>query len=262
VTSVSVVIAHYRQPDVLEACVRSIVDCGDSVDEIVVVDSGSIEPLEPMLDKLADKSLIKVVTSIDNIGYGRAINAGVAHSTGDVLVCLNADTQITPGAIAQLVATLQDETIGLAGALLVDDSGMRRDSAFHFHHWDTIAARRTPYGKTTRGRAELERFRYDDATYDAPIADVDWVVGAAWAMTRTTWHEVGGFDPRFFMYFEDVDLSRRVHESGKRVVVASRAVIRHDEGGASRASSLRQQITNPMTRAHAQSAAKYFWKWR
>lgn len=261
-TSVSVVIAHYRQPDVLEACLRSIVESGDRVDEIVVADSGSIEPLEPMADKLTNEVAIKVVSSIDNIGYGRAINSGVAHSSGDVLVCLNADTQVQPGAIKTLASVLQDSKIGLAGALLVDETGVRRDSAFHFHHWDTIAARRTPYGKTSRGRAELERFRYDDSTYDTPIADVDWVVGAAWAMTRATWAQVGGFDPRFFMYFEDVDLSRRVHDAGKRVVVATEAVVRHDEGGASRASSLRNQITNPMTRAHIQSAAKYFWKWR
>ncbi len=261
-TSVSIVISHYRQPEVLEACLVSLLESPDVLDEIIVSDSGTIDSLQPMITAISSDPRLKVIANTENIGYGRAINAGVEQATSDVIVCINADTRIVASAISTLVATLDDESIGLAGAQLVDADGHPRDSAFRFHRWDTIAARRTPYGKTTRGKAELERFRYDSAHFVGDVVDVDWVVGAAWAMRRTTWDAIGGFDPQFFMYFEDVDLSRRVRMTNKRVVVATKALIRHDEGGASRAATLRQQITNPMTRAHVESAAKYFWKWR
>ena len=93
------------------------------------------------------------------------------------------------------------------------------------------------------------------------VQETDWVVGASLLLRRSLYEELGGFDPRFFLFFEDIDLCRRVRQSGKTVVyypivTASDQKKRLSEGG------IGSLIFKKTGRAHILSAFSYFWKWR
>ncbi|MBI4129268.1 glycosyltransferase [Candidatus Peregrinibacteria bacterium] len=93
------------------------------------------------------------------------------------------------------------------------------------------------------------------------VRDVDWVVGACLLIRRTLLDQIGSFDPRFFLFFEDIDLCRRSWEVGKRVVYFPKVTAmdrkhRLSEGG------LFSLLFHRTGRAHIRSALSYFWKWR
>jgi GT2 family glycosyltransferase len=105
----------------------------------------------------------------------------------------------------------------------------------------------------------VRKYLQADADPDG-VRDVDWVVGACLLLRRSFYEELGGFDPRFFLFFEDIDLCRRCWLAGKRVVYFPRAVAtdrkrRLSEGGVFRL------LTKKTGRIHVMSALRYFRKW-
>jgi N-acetylglucosaminyl-diphospho-decaprenol L-rhamnosyltransferase len=90
--------------------------------------------------------------------------------------------------------------------------------------------------------------------------DVDWMVGACLLMRTDLYRKLGGFDERFFLFFEDIDLCRRVKEVGKRVVYLPGVKVLDRKGRLS-GSSIFSLLTRKTTRIHVGSALKYFLKW-
>jgi GT2 family glycosyltransferase len=93
------------------------------------------------------------------------------------------------------------------------------------------------------------------------MLEVDWIAGACFMMPRTLFLELGGFDPRFFLFFEDTDLCRRVKQRGKKVVFAS-SVHALDRKERLSGGGVLELFTKRTARIHLASAVKYFWKWR
>lgn len=106
-----------------------------------------------------------------------------------------------------------------------------------------------------------ENFAKEQTLQMLAMHDVDWMVGACLFLRRELYETLQGFDERFFLFFEDIDLCRRCWEHGKRVVYMPeiRALDKKQRLSGKNIFSL---LTNWTTRVHAMSALKYFWKWR
>jgi hypothetical protein len=178
---------------------------------------------EASLEKIADKSgegvSLKVHEIGKNIGFGRAHNAGFAASQGDVVLFLNPDTTILPGALQALLDVFEDQQVGIAGPLLVDAAGRVEPDCF--------GACKTPLsiikGKLFPRKKQL--FKQEGKRFEA-----DWVSGGAMLVRRDIFEKIGGFDENFFMYFEDVDFCLRAKKQGVLVAVNPEARIFHESG--------------------------------
>jgi GT2 family glycosyltransferase len=173
--------------------------------EVIVVDNGG------------DAKVPEGVTLFspgENLGYGGGNNLGARHATGDALVFLNPDTVVTPGALAGLVAPLEDRSVGIVTARLrLLDRPETLNSAGNQVHVTGIAWAGA-YGEPTDSVSELQ--------------DVPFPSGAAMAIRRELFEELGGFTERLFLYQEDLVLGWRVRLRGLRVVVSPAADVLHE----------------------------------
>jgi len=210
--TVSVIIVNWNAGAALERCFASL--AADRCDErdIVLVDNGSSDG-----STAAARSRhpgLGVVETGRNLGFAAGANRGAAAARGEVLVFLNPDACVLPGAVTTLVDALQlTPGAGIAGGGLVDARGQ----------WQPAAARFGPLAHllldTTPGRlaARLRR---------APHA-VHWVYGTFMAVRRDLFRQLGGFDPRYFMYGEDIDLCYRAARIGARTIHVPQARALH-----------------------------------
>jgi GT2 family glycosyltransferase len=185
----------------------------DSVagEAVVVVDNGGGGP---EIDAAASRAGVTVISPGVNLGFAAGCNLGARHTRGDALVFLNPDTFVAPGAVAELVRPLEDESIGIVSARLrLFDRPELLNSAGNEVHVTGIAWAGL-YGERADRVAEL--------------SDVAFPTGAAMAIRRRLFEEVGGFSEELFMYQEDLVLGWRVRLRGLRVVVTPAADVYHE----------------------------------
>jgi N-acetylglucosaminyl-diphospho-decaprenol L-rhamnosyltransferase len=186
-----------------------------------------------------------------NRGYGAAANVGAALVASDVVIVCNPDLEVIPGAVPSLLAALEaDAGIGAIGPRIDRVDGTRYPSARAFPSL-TDAVGHGFVGLVSSRNRWSKRYLRTDAD-DA--GSVDWVSGAFIAVRRTAFEQIGGFDEAYFMFMEDVDLCRRLHEAGWEVRYEPRARVTHLEG-ASRASAPYRMILE-----HHGSLLRYAWR--
>lgn len=235
---VSIIIVTFNSAGVIGACLRSLDETRDEIaTEVIVVDNGSRDrTLEVVAPSYPDARILHPGT---NLGFGRANNFGAKEARGEHLWILNPDTVVRPGALRSLVATLDASPDACAaGPRLVDADGAE---AMTFGDFPTLGWALATLAPAHRlGISSSTRLRRDLPEGAEPF-DVDYACGAALLVRRECWERVGGFDPDFFLYFEDTDLCLRLHRSGGRVLVDPGAEVVHLEGttlaGAAPASS-------------------------
>ncbi len=223
----SAVIINFNAGAHLAACVASLeADTSAGVPEIVVVDNGSTD------DSLASIAATSahIVMSPGNIGYARAANLGIAaaRSPGPVAV-LNPDIVVASGTASAMLRVLDDEPrVGVVAPRMTDASGA-----------DYPSAREIPGPFTSLAHIVLGPFwrtnpwsrRYRQEHLDPNLArDADWLSGAALWLRRSALDEVGGWDERYFMFLEDVDLCVRLRAAGWRARYEPGGSVVHAEG--------------------------------
>jgi N-acetylglucosaminyl-diphospho-decaprenol L-rhamnosyltransferase len=230
---VSVIVVTYRTPELTARCVRSIADETQWISaEVIVVDNDSGAGSS---DGLADLHPgCRVLEPDTNLGFARAVNLAAAEARGRHLLLLNPDTKVVGGAVDQLVRFADAcPAHGLYGGRTVDAEG-RLDprSCWGFPTlWSTIcfatglssAFKRHPWlDPESLGRWDRDSVR-----------TVDVVTGCLCLVPRDAWRELGGFDERFFLYGEDVDLALRARAAGYRPLLCPDATVVHEVGQAS-----------------------------
>ena len=209
------VVVNYEAGDALTGCVRSLLADGSAggPPEVVVVDNGSSDgSVATLRRELPD---VRVVDPGGNLGYATAANRGIAATTAHVVAVCNADLEVRPGTGAAMLAVFADAAVGAAGPRVLNLDGTTYPSV-----------RRDPSLVDAVGHACLGwcwprnpfTLRYRELDADPAVArDVDWASGAALWLRREAVDEIGGWDERFFMYLEDVDLGWRLGVAGWRV---------------------------------------------
>ena len=212
----SIVIPVFDQFAHTLACLRALAaHPPQAAIEIIVVDDGSSDATSTALPQLAGLRYLRRAT---NGGFIAACNDGAALARGEFLVFLNNDTVPQPGWLDALLATFDAEpSAGLVGArLLYPDGRLQEAGGVVFADgsgWN--------YGRFESPRDP--RFGY--------VREADYVSGAALAIPRALFAQVGGFDPRYApAYYEDTDLAFAVRAAGRRVLYQPAAQVVHDEG--------------------------------
>ncbi len=244
---VLLVTVSYRSGDALVEFLETLPAAAASPVETVIVDNASEEGFAERWTA----PHVSVVAPGANLGYGGAVNAGVAasHALGEWLLVANPDVRWNPGAIDLMLAAGAEPDIGVVGPLILTPSGEVYPSA-----------RRLPSLRTGIGHALLSpvwpdnpwsrRYRADRDT-EPRRRDAGWLSGSCLLVRRSVFEAVGGFDEKFFMYFEDVDLCARIGAAGWRVVYDPSASVIHSGGHSTSAHSAR------MIREHHRSAYRY-----
>jgi N-acetylglucosaminyl-diphospho-decaprenol L-rhamnosyltransferase len=158
-----------------------------------------------------------------NVGFGRANNQLVEHVRGDYVLLLNTDAFVSPETVRTSVEYMDRHLrCGILGVKLTGSDGSPQPSRRSFPTPFTTFIRRTGLYRYI----PIEQAR-DDLTLDHDVvSDCDWVPGCYYLVRRAVLDEIGLFDPRFFMYFEEVDHCRRARNAGWTVTyLASTSVV-------------------------------------
>jgi GT2 family glycosyltransferase len=210
---IAVVIPTWDGWPLLQACLRALADQTRAADQVVVVDNGSVDQT---LERLAERyPSVLVVPFAMNTGFARAVNAGIAASTGDAVVLLNNDAQPDPTWLEELERTALSAgpAIGFVTSKIVDAEGLVVESIGDF-----VDRAGVPH-QGGHGRS-------DSGVPEAPH-EVFSGCGGATLYRRSMLTDVGEFDERFFAYYEDVDLCFRAQLMGYKGLVAPSARVRH-----------------------------------
>jgi len=239
---ISIIIVNYKVPEFLIETIRSVCDAQlYEKTEIIVVDNDSRDQSKEIIStQFPDVTWIQMKS---NVGFGKACNIGARKAQGLYVLLLNPDTVISKTTLVASVEFLKSHPdVGLMGPKILSTDGSLQESCHRsipspadaFYH---IAGFSRLFPKS-------ERFGKYYLTYLDPdkSVQVDAVSGSFMFLTRTLFNQVGGFDERFFMYGEDLDLCCRINDAGYKVWYHPGTQIIHRKGKSSSKSKIKSRI--------------------
>jgi GT2 family glycosyltransferase len=215
--NVAVVIPSWNSAGLLPRCLDSLADQGSEL-ELMVVDNGSTDGSVELLRERG----VPHVSLPENTGFAAAVNLGVARTAPPLVLALNADTVLEPGAVGRLAAALAADP-GLGGAQprilqLEDGTAGGVERARLYSRGMALSA---------DGRAFEEGAGEAQDARSAAAREIFGVCGAACLLRRELFERVGGYDERYFAFYEDVDLNVRARIAGWRFAYVPEAVVWH-----------------------------------
>lgn len=245
---IGVAVVSHNTCALLRACLASAQ--ADGAAEIVVVDTGSADDSVAMVR--AEFPGATLLEAPGNVGYGAAANLALSRCTAGFVLLLNADTVLHPGALAALAHHLAcHPEVAIVGPRLLNPDGTLQPSCFPFPGTAGWLVENDPLVRLAGLLPPLRR-RLLHFSPPTVATRVPWVLGAALAIRRQAFEQVGGFDPAFFMYFEEVDLCRRLRDAGWEIHHQPAARSTHVGGASTR------QVQARMRVAHHRSALRYY----
>lgn len=202
---ISIVVVNYNGQRWLPDCLRSISKQSFKSLEVIFVDNNSADDSLGIVKKYYPSA--KIIKNKSNTGFGLANNLGAKVAKGEFLFFLNTDTKLRPNCLSKMIKTMTSEKIDLAGPKLLD-----------FHGNDFYRSRKL--------------------TLDI-VGNLSWgkkttmIEGCALLIKREVFNHLGGFEPSFFMYSEDLDLCWRAFLLGYKTKLIKTAVVNHYGGGSS-----------------------------
>jgi len=223
------VVVSYNYGDLLETCVRSILEETSAGEvDIVVVDNGSTDGSAERL-ALAALPGVRLVAAPGNVGYARGANIGIAVTDTPVVAVLNGDIELVAGVAGAMIAALDAAPrLGAVGPRVLNVDGSVYPSA-RTDPGLVVATAHAAFGLVWPTNPWTRRYRQLDVDPNR-TRDVDWISGAALWLRRDALDDVGGWDERYFMYMEDVDLCLRLRRAGWRIAFEPAGEIVHVQG--------------------------------
>jgi len=226
---IDIVIVNWNAGSQLRDCIASVRAFGAGVvGQCIVVDNGSFDGSADFLDGAADVTLIRAGA---NLGFGRACNLGAAQGNGAHILFLNPDARLLAESLPGAAGYLDDPAhfaTGIVGVQLIRADGKVQTSCARFPTVSGLVA--GSFG-LTRWFKRLD-FLMTDWNH-AQTRPVDQVMGAFFLIRRALFQRLGGFDERFFVYFEEADLARRAVNLGFHSIYLAEAQAWHRGGGVS-----------------------------
>ncbi len=227
---ISVIIPSYDTAALVLQCLESILSRPwRAALEIIVVDSASVDGSASLVAQRFPS--VKIVSLPVNRGYGAACNAGAARACGDALLFLNSDTQVLDGALDLVAEAFRQ--FPEAGAVACHEVSATGETVLGCRSQHTLRS----------GISFLSGYRLFKTEGDRYLI-VDWdrqqdrwvdnVSGFAWAIRRVVFQQLGGFDEKLFLYFEEQDFAIRLQRGGYRIKYLAAVRIAH-HGAASSA---------------------------
>lgn len=229
----SIIIISFNTKDLLRECLEAIIKEAKGIsNEIIVVDNASKDGSADMVQTSFPS--VCLVRNSTNLGFGAANNVGFKMARGKYIVLLNSDAFLHPGALKKALLKVQsDPSIGMVGGRLVGRDGAWQPSARQFPsllneflHLFGLATK-FPHSRFF-GKADNTWRRFDE-----PF-ETDWVPGAFAIMPKKVLDEVGYFDENFFLYYEEVDLCKRIKSAKYKIWYWPDIVVTHLGGESSK----------------------------
>jgi GT2 family glycosyltransferase len=216
---VSIISVNYNHSHVTDAMLDSIYTNNTYAPiEIIVVDNGSKDnPIPAWQQKYRDVIFIRSET---NLGFAGGNNLGIQHATGDYLFFINNDTEITPGLVETLVATLEQHP----------ECGIISPKIRYYDKPDMLQyAGFTPMDYYTCRNKCIGQFETDNGQYDNLTGETGYIHGAAMMLPRTAMEKAGLMPENYFLYYEEMDWCETVKRAGYTIRINMQALIYHKE---------------------------------
>lgn len=213
----SIIIVSYNSEDFIEKCISSVIKNTNNDTEIVVLDNASTDQTFKILEKFVPQ--IKLLKSEINLGFGQGMNKAIDSALGEYLFLLNPDTEVHQSFIDRVVAFYQsDENIGLVGVKTILPDGEIQK---------TVKKEPTLFGAFAEFILGVKNSYSEYVPKGDKPKEVEVIYGAAVLIKRDLFKNVGGFSDKYFMYYEDVDLCRKIRKAGKKIYYYPQVAIVH-----------------------------------
>lgn len=231
---ISVIIVNWKSHELLRVCIAALF--GDKlsqelVQEIIVIDNSNED--SGFEGYNSTPVSLKVIRNTENIGFARACNQGAKIARSEYLLFLNPDTEATGNVLMEAVQFLEtpcNSSYAACGIQLRDVSGKIARSCTKFPSAFSFVLNSVGLQGTALGISD--GFHMAKWAHDKDL-DVDHIIGAFYLVRTKVFRAVGGFDERFLVYLEDLDLSLRLASAGWRIRYLSTVFALHIGGGAS-----------------------------
>ncbi len=227
---ISIVIVNYKSWNDLKECLQSIVTIKSDLFtmETIVIDNqsndGRIEDFRRLFPS------ISFIENTGNNGFANGCNTGAAIAKGNYLFFLNPDTIISEKAVHTLwLTTAANTDVGIFCCTQINESNKKYNEIRFFPSLATLFGPFRAWFKILHKQTIANNY-----SSDKPIVFPDWATGAVIFMSRTWFEKVQGWTEKYWLYFEDVDLCKKVQKKGGKIGLIRTAFIIHKHGGASR----------------------------
>lgn len=213
--AIDVAIVNWNTADAALAAAGAYLGSESVEARVAIVDNDSRSEQRDILRESCPEG-VRLDLSDENLGYGRAANRALRGGGGELVCVSNADVLPEPGALATLAAVANEEPeAGMVGPVFGSDTDR--------YHADL------PGAATMLARIFAGSFgeRPQPSPAATQTVEVGQPSGACFAVRRELWERIGGFDEGFFLWYEDVDLAKRLHDAGYRNLVAGSARVGH-----------------------------------
>jgi len=232
---ISIVIVNWNSGRQLYDLVCSILKCHNNViDSLVIIDNASVDNSLSCVKAISDPPFgVKIIGNKTNLGFAAACNQGAALAASKYLLFLNPDTRLFNDSLPTAVRFMEKKVnghIAVAGVKLVDEEGRVSRSCSRFPCLAMFFAKSAGVNRLFRCPRLSQRMEEWEHNV---TRQVDQVMGAFFLIRREVFESLGGFDERFFMYFEEVDLSLRARDAGWGSIFIADAEVFHAGGGCS-----------------------------
>lgn len=214
---VSIIIVNYNTADFLPRCLESISAQTNVNHEVIVVDNASQDSSHDIVKSTFP--WVTLITNRENLGFARANNQALKRCTGKYVYLLNPDTEVRQGTLQNMIEFMDAHLeTGLAGTQLLNPDG-------------------TPHSSFER---RYPGQRYARKGLDGLRGDIAWVMGSSMIARRHIINSLGGFDERYFLYGEDMDICLSMRKAGWLIGYIRDAVVVHWGGQSERGSTSRE----------------------
>jgi GT2 family glycosyltransferase len=224
IMDVSIIIVNYNTHALLQQCLTSVFDETNGVDfEVIVVDNASDDGLPPVPKEAFPR--VRFIESKENIGFGRANNLGAQQATGRYLFLLNPDTILLNNAV-KILADFMDAhpDAGICGGNLYDAN---RQPAASYKMWLPSLRGELCVALKMEDRIYGKSAEFNHTCHPKKVG---YITGADLMISADLFRRLNGFDPDFFMYYEETELTFRVKKRGYAVYSVPQAGLIHLEG--------------------------------
>ena len=227
--TLSVVVLSWNTRDLTLACLRALyAETPRHSREVLVVDNGSADGSADAIAQAFPQ--VRLIRNEDNRLYSRGNNQGAFAATGEFVCTLNSDTEVRPGALDMLVDFLREHPDhGAVSPKLVDPDGTVQCACQRFPTLLSALCFDSWWGKWWPGSAVQRRYLMEDFDH-LSSCDVPQPPGAVFCMRREEYVAMGGLDEDLELFFNDVDICKRLWSAGRRVGYLAEAEVMHHRG--------------------------------
>ena len=253
---ITAVVVNYNTGHLLDRLFAALaVARGGLKIQTIVIDNASRDNSIKILH--SQYPTVELIENAMNVGFGRANNQAVPRIRGRYVLLVNTDAFVSPDTLSKTLGFMeQNPRCGILGVKLVGEDGSLQPSCRFFPTpWNVFL--------TTNG---LDRFfpgtrLVDDMSWDhSRIRECDWIPGCYYLVRKEVIDQIGLFDPRFFLYYEEVDHCRRAHQAGWKVVYYANTQVVHIGGESAKTDAALTSAGRQVARLQAESELLYFRK--